>query len=112
MFPSSDVVRMATRYYQTVAIASTIKELRPDLADRIHVPDNGPIAVLIDVGGQRRVVVAQVSGQLGVEWTIANPSVNDDPPPSWPLATNHLLLAEAAIAQADAAMASRQTAST
>ena len=42
-FPSSDVVRTATRYYQTVAVATAIKTLRPDLADRVWVPDNGDV---------------------------------------------------------------------
>ena len=104
-FPSGDVVRAATRYYQTVAVAMAIKTLRPDLADRVFVPDNGPIAVLIDVGRDRRVVVAQVAGRTGLVWTIATASLDDDPPPTWPLGTDHQVLAKAAIARVDTALA-------
>ncbi len=103
-FPSSDIIRAATRYYQTVAVATAIKTLRPDLANRVRVPDNGPIAVLIDAGGNRRVVVAQVAGRTGLVWTIASPSLHDDPPPAWPLGTDHQVLANAATAQVDAAL--------
>ncbi len=103
-FPTSDIVQRATRYYQTVAVATTIKTHRPDLADRVRVPDNGPIAVLIDVGGDRKVVVAQVAGHAGLMWTIATPYLHDGPPPTWPLQINRHVLADAAATLVDAAL--------
>ncbi len=103
-FPATDIVRRATRYYQTVAVATAIKTHRPDLADRVSVPDNGPIAVLIDVGGDSKVVVALVAGQAGLMWTIASPYLDDDQPPTWPLQTDRQVLADAATTQVDAAL--------